>query len=142
MQHCLGHTPFTSMCLRMPLPPDPALICNLRVTRYPTLWLTHTDALTVPTSPTPGSLRKTAKSITFHDPLIEQDQPHCTLPHSSLRKTTKAVLFSDPIRSTINGTKCKQPSSSQQLPLPAPKVHVPHPLPQHLSQPLSPKYWK
>ena len=56
----------------------------------------HIDALTIPTSPTSGGLRNTAKSITFHDPLMDLDQPCHTFPHSGLRKTAKSVHFSDP----------------------------------------------
>ena len=78
----------------------------------------HIDALTIPISPSPGGSRKATKSITFCDPLIDLDQPHHTFPHSGLRKTNKTVHFSDPVRSTINGTKGKHPSLSQQLPLP------------------------
>ena len=38
----------------------------------------YIDSLTVPTCPTPGSLRKTAKHITFWNPLFDLNQPHCT----------------------------------------------------------------
>ena len=84
----------------------------------------HIDALAIPTFSTLGSSSKTAKSINFDNPLIDLDQSHHTLPHSSLRKTAKAVHFSYPMRSTINGTKCKEPPPLQQLPLPARKACI------------------
>ena len=87
----------------------------------------HIDTLTVPTLPMLGGFGKTAKCITFHEPLIDLHQTHHTLPPSSSRKNTKAVHVSDPERSTINGIKCKLPSSVHQLPLPALKTHTSHP---------------
>ena len=95
----------------------------------------HIDALTVPTFSNLGGLRKIAKCITFWNPLIDLDQPHCTSTpcgsSSGLRKTAKMkiVQFKDPIDSvTINGTFHKGPSSSSiKLPLPASKVNKPSP---------------
>ena len=37
----------------------------------------HTDTLSVPTLPLPGSLRKTTKCVTFCDLLLDLDQPYC-----------------------------------------------------------------
>ena len=71
------------------------------------------DSLSVPTSPAPGSLRKTTKCITFHD-LIDLAQPHSafqTQGLSSLRKTSTSsvkVSFHNPA-TTINSTKHKRP---------------------------------
>ena len=104
----------------------------------------HIDALTVPTSPNPGSLRETAKCITFQDLLIDTDQPHHTFPPcgsspSGLRKTAKTVQFKDPIDNVINGTSCKGPSmSNTKLPLSALKAHNPVHLPQSQNQPSNP----
>ena len=86
----------------------------------------HIDTMTVTTSPTPGGLRKTAKCVSFKNPLIDLNQPHhATLTHSSLRKTTHLkVSFSDPCKSTVNDIQCKRP----QL------------MPYDLSKPLSPMF--
>ena len=77
----------------------------------------YIDLFTVPTSPTPDSSRKTAKHITFHDPLINLNQPHCTT-HSqgSLWKTSLMVTFSDLVKLTTNGTQCKQPQPYNYIP--------------------------
>ena len=73
------------------------------------------DTLSVPTSPTPGGLRKTAKCITFCDPLINLDQPHNT-PYTQgligLRKQSSCKVSFQDFASTIKGTKCKSPSST------------------------------
>ena len=62
-------------------------------------------------APSPSSLRKTAKHITFQDPLVTL--PHCTLPHGSsppsdTRKTTKTVQF----RNSISNSMPQRPSLS------------------------------
>ena len=69
----------------------------------------HMGTLTVSNSPFHGSLRKTAKHVTFCDSLIDLDQPHCTKPsQKSLRKTASLkVSFSDLVKSLINGNQCK-----------------------------------
>ena len=95
----------------------------------------HIDALTVPTFPNSESLRKTAKCITFWDPLIDLGKPQdtsfpCGSSPSGLRKTTKSktVQLKDPIGSIINGISHKVPSlSSTKLPLSALKAHKPSP---------------
>ena len=88
------------------------------------------DTLSIPSSPAPGSLRKTTKHVTFCDPLIDLDQP-CSTPHtqglSGLRKTTSLkVSFQEP-SSTINGIKHKALPSlcpSPYHPIPALKQHI------------------
>ena len=79
----------------------------------------HIHTLNVPTSTTPGSLRKTAKHMTFHDPLIDLNQPHCTIPsQGGLRKTaTLKISLKDPINSTMNGTQHKKPQNNMVKPL-------------------------
>ena len=87
------------------------------------------DTLSVPSSPASCSLRKTAKHVTFHDPLIDLDQP-CSTPHtqglSGLRKTAPPNVSFQESSSTINNTKCKSPSSTMSQPIPALKKSVPY----------------
>ena len=91
----------------------------------------HIDAITIPNSPSPGDLRKTAKCVTFWDPLISL--PWCTFhpcgtPPNGLMMTAKTVQFREPISSYINNTKPKTPShSSSKLLIPALKPKKPHP---------------
>ena len=86
----------------------------------------HINTLCAPTSPTPGSLRKTAKCITFCDPPLDLHQPHsASLPQGQggLRKTTLKVSYSDPVKTTINSTQCKKPPTTPSQPLPALNHH-------------------
>ena len=80
------------------------------------------DTFSVPSSPAPGGMRKTTKHVTFHDPLIDLNQP-CSIPHpqglSSLRKTASLKVSFQESASTINGTQCKSPSSTTSQPIPA-----------------------
>ena len=84
-------------------------VCNLAVQ-------SQIDTLSVPTLPTPGSLKKTAKHVTFHDLLLDLDQSHCkSLPKGlcSLRKTAcPQVHFSDKEKAYSNGTWHKHPSTT------------------------------
>ena len=110
----------------------------------------HIDALTVPTSPNLGGLRKTAKCITFWDHLIDLDEPHHTSPPCGrspigLRKNVKMkiVQFKDPINSVINGTSCRGPSlSTTKLLIPALKAckpSLPTTKPNSALKPIKPK---
>ena len=85
------------------------------------------DTLCVPSSPTLGSMRKTAKHVTFCDPIIDLNQP-CSIPQhqglSSLRRTASLKVSFQESVSTINGTKCKSLSSTVSQPVPALKQCV------------------
>ena len=85
------------------------------------------DNLSVPSSPAPGSLRKTAKHVTFCDPLIDLDQPGNS-PHtqglSSLKKTAACKVSFQESSSTINDTKCKSTSNPTSQPIPSLKQHI------------------
>ena len=68
---------------------------RLGILEFKVLNLTATsqvDDLSVPTSPTPSGMRKTAKSVTFCDPFMDMAQLYnstCSpTGHSSMRKTT------------------------------------------------------
>ena len=76
----------------------------------------HVDTLSVPYLSTTGSSMKTAKCVTFHDPLLDLDQP-CNKPFPqglcSLRKTTSLkVHFSDMEKTYIDSTQHKSPSTT------------------------------
>ena len=107
----------------------------------------YIDAITIPNSPSQGSLRKTTKCITFWDPPITL--PQCTfspcgssLP-SSLRKTMKTVWFRDPISNCISNAMPKRPShSSNKQPISALKpckTCPPSTKPKSVLKPLKPK---
>ena len=87
------------------------------------------DNLSVPSSPTLGSLRKTTKHVTLCDPLIDMDQP-CSIPHaqglSGLRKTTAHKVSFQESSSTITGTQHKSPSNPTSKPIQALKQHIPY----------------
>ena len=77
------------------------------------------DNLSVPSSAAPGSLRKTAKHVTFCDPLIDLDKP-CSTPHtqglSGLWKTAAHKVSFQGSSSAINGTKHKSPANPSPSP--------------------------
>ena len=89
------------------------------------------DTLSVPSSPAPGSLRKTPKCVTFCNPLIDLDQL-CSIPQpqglSSLRKTASLRVSFKELAFTIKGTQHKSSSFTMSQPLPALKQHVPYTL--------------
>ena len=68
----------------------------------------HIDAVTLPNTPNPGGLRKTAKCITFLDPLLSllhhTPHPHGNSPPHSIRKTMKIVQFRSPISNSRPNT--------------------------------------
>ena len=70
----------------------------------------------VPLPPTPNGMRKTAKTFTFCDPLVDISQlyssTHSPTGHSGMRKTTSLkVSFGNTL--VIQGAKCKSPASTQ-----------------------------
>ena len=89
------------------------------------------DSPSVPISPAQGSLRKTAKQVNFHDPLIDLSQPCSTSQPqvlSSLRNTTTSsheVSFQDPA-TTINGTKYRRSSPTTSHPISVLKHCIPY----------------
>ena len=73
------------------------------------------DDLSIPTSPTPSGMRKTAKHVTFCNPLVDTTKLHSSTPsptsYSSMRKAAPIkVSFSN--TSTIQSAKCKSPPSA------------------------------
>ena len=68
------------------------------------------DNIAVSTSPSQGNMRKTAKCVTFQNPIMESSQPPCSTPthtsHGSKRKTAFPKVSI--ITSThIKASKCK-----------------------------------
>ena len=113
-------------------PPGPSLLFYIRDAsdlKVPNLVAqSQINTLSVLSSPAPSSLRKTAKCITFCDPLIDLYQP-CSIPLkglSGLRKTASLKVSFKESASTINGTQGKSPSSTASQPIPALKQHVPY----------------
>ena len=136
MQPSLGHTLCNSMCLRTSHPQilfSYATSEHLEILEFkvPNLAAqSHIDAIAVPDSTNSGSLRETAKCITFWDPLIIL--PLWTSPpcgnslHSGSKKTVKTVQSRDPISKVISNTMPKRPSlSNTKQPLPALKTSKP-----------------
>ena len=117
MPHFLGHTPHASIVFKDAASPQILLAYatseRLGILKFKVANLvahSHIDTLSVPTSPTPGGLRKANKCITFHDPMLDHDQScSASLPQGqgTLMKTALNVSFSDPEKMTINGTQCK-----------------------------------
>ena len=70
------------------------------------------DNFNVPTSPDSSSKRKTAKKVTFPDPLVDTAPMHsstcCHTSHSGMRKTASLKVSLSNI-SSINGAKHKSP---------------------------------
>ena len=74
------------------------------------------DNVAISTSPSQGGVSKTAKIVTFQDPLVETSQPPCSTatptPSSGRKKTASfKVIFATTMH--IKGSKCKSPP--QQL---------------------------
>ena len=101
------------------LPTDPSLLCIIgeaKDLRIQSSKFCDTVPGRLPQCPCnpPGGLRKTAKCITFHDPLIDLAKPCSTSQPqglNGLRKTVTSSLkvrFQDP-ETMINGTKHKRP---------------------------------
>ena len=104
-------------------------ILEFRVPNFVTQSQSQIDNLCVPSSPSLGSLRKTAKCVTFHDPLIDLDEPHSTSHTqglSSMRKTAAHEVSFQESSFTISGTQYKSPSHPTSQPIPALKQHIPY----------------
>ena len=67
------------------------------------------DNLKVPTSPNPSGMRKTAKTVTFWDPLVEVAPSHSSVPSLTschdMRKTTYTK-----VSISSSGTECNTPT--------------------------------
>ena len=128
------------MCSKMLHPPHPPILCYIREARNNSIQCTQSgnhflDRQCSCIYPTlQAGVRKTTKTVTFWDPLVETSQPHCSTQapthQSSKRETTSLkVSFDNPV--CINGSKHKRP--------PQPLLHSPLGLSLYITSVPSPR---
>ena len=87
------------------------------------------DNLSVPSSLASGGLRKTAKHIILHDPLINLDKP-CSTPDtqdlSGFRNTSACKVSFQESSSNVSGTQHKSSSNPTSKPISALKQYIPY----------------